>query len=1275
MALGAYVPRVVLRRLVSAPEELVQTVEGTVVFTDVSGFTRLSERLARRGTEGAENLVDTINSCFSTLLTDAYGNGGSLLKFGGDALLLWFEGDGHASRGCGSAHAMRHTLRRIGRIRTGASDVILRMSVGVHSGRYELFLVGGSHREFLIAGPSATTVVAMEALASTGQILLSGQTAELLPRRCLGAARGPGVLLARAPKLASWRPDGDTRKPPIEVVERCISTVLRAHVRSAAVAPEHRMTTVSFLQFGLLDELIDKEGVDAAAQALDELVRVAQEGCDRYQVCFLGSDIAAGGGKLHFCSGAPLSVGDDEERMLLALRHVLEAPLRLPIRVGISRGNVFTGDVGPPYRRTYVAMGDVVNLAARLMAKAPYGGMYATPAVVEHSQTNFRISALEPFMVKGKSRPVRAIEVSSALRAAAPRSLRPRLPLVGRHSERALLRSAVAAAKRGSGTLIELVGETGSGKSRLLSEGRELAKGMRFVHCTCEVYARETPYAAWRGPLRQLLGLGWEDPDDVVLAMVASELERNDPELLPWLPLLAIALNVESPVTREVTELASAVRSAKLHEVVLRSLSRALVLPTLVEIEHAHLMDAASAALFEALAQELDSSSWLVVATRRDVPGGLALGDAPHHRLELEPLSLAELELLAQAAEDSAELPPHVVQLAIQRAGGSPEFLLDLLAAAAAGSPDALPDTVGAAATARIDALEPPDRLVVRRASVLGITFHAQRLSDVLPADVPPLEDDFWERLSGVFALEADGRVRFKRPALQEAAYSSLPFKLRRALHGALAARLEGTQDEDPDADPAVLSRHFMLAGDHARAYEYAILAAKRATERFSHADAARLYRRAIEAARGGATGAQRAGAEVLGFAWEQLGDSLRCAGEPDAAAQALAQARRLLSQEPIAQARLCHRHAQVAQRSESPTAAVRWLNRGLRAIEGLDSPDAAIWRARLHAYLAGMRTLQGRWMDAANLCRQAIEESEQVGEAEALARACYTLDWALVELGRPQDATHSMRALEIYEVLRDPEDEATVLNNLGMFAYFEGRWEDAVELYRQAGACSERAGKPSDVAYTDCNVGEVLSDQGRLAEAGVHLERARRVWKATQEGQGVAFVDMLLGRLAVRDGRGEEALALLEAALADMRRFKTDADAGLARALLAEAEAFAGDPHRALAIAREQLGRDDRERPLLGRASGVALARLGQPRAAAEALAGALAVSRERQAEYDIAATIEILDALALASDEEIRERDLIVRRLHIRRLARPDLTTATSATGGGHKVAAASR
>jgi class 3 adenylate cyclase/tetratricopeptide (TPR) repeat protein len=1255
-ALDRYVPRVLLRHVVDAPGELARMLEGTVVFADLSGFTRLSERLARTGPEGAEHLTDTINSCFSALLADAYAHGGSMLKFGGDALLLWFEGDEHPLRACAAACAMRGTLRRVGRIRAGTSNVVLRMSVGVHSGAYETFLVGGSHREYLIGGPAASAVVAMEAGASSGQILLSHETAALLPDGCLGSPSGSGVLLARPPATA----DPPSREPlansPDEVLAGCISTALRPLLLTASAAPEHRSATVAFLQFGGLDELIEVYGAGAAAEQLDELVRLVQDAAERYEVSLLDSDIAGDGGKLRLSAGAPRAVGDDEERMLLALRQVVDAAPRLPVRIGVNRGHVFTGEIGPPYRRTYALMGDAVNLAARVMATAPFGRIHATRDVLDRSQTSFRETALEPFMAKGKKRPVQVWDVGAPRRAGGPASVRRRLPLIGRDVELELLRSAVGDARRGSGTLVELVGEPGSGKSRLLTEARELADGMRFLHCTCEPYTREIPYVAWRDPLRQLLGVGPEDADAVVLAQLQSELERTQPELLPWLPLLAIVLDVDAPSTTEVDELAGESRAAKLHEVVLRYLGRDLVVPTMLQFEHAHLMDAASAALLDALAGEFGSSAWLVLITRRDLEGTFA-SDAPLLRIELNPLSPQQAQLLADATPEVAELPPHVVRLAIERAHGHPEFLLDLLAAAAGGSGYALPDSIGAAAMARIDALEPGDRALVRRAAVLGLSFHPRRLEDVLSPEVPIPEDDIWKRLSGVFARDPDGHVRFRRPALQEAAYASLPFKLRRVLHAAVAGSLERDQAHDPDADPAVLSLHWLMAGDHARAHRYAMLGAERARERFSHADAARLYRRAIEAARVGGMVAERTGATSLAHAWEQLGDALRCTGERDAAIQALREARRLVGDDPLAHARLCHGHAEIDSHTESVTASVRWLKRGLRCLDALDTDDATIWRARLRSHLAGVRNRQGRYSEAAALCRQAISEAASVGELGALARACYTLDWALVRLGRPDQASHSSRALEIYEQLGEPERESAVLNNLGAFAYFQGRWEEAVELYRRAGECSERAGKPGDVAYTDCNVAEILSDQGHLREAGAHLERARRLWIATKEPQSVDYVSLLLGRLAMRDGRYQEALPLLEAGMASMRRFGIGDYLGFARALVAEAEAFAGDPSRGLLIAEEELDGAEEHLPLLLRVAGIARCRLGQTDAAKRLLGRGLEVARSSQAEYDIAATVDVLWALGAAESGDVRERDEILARLKIARLPRPYL------------------
>lgn len=531
--------------------------------------------------------------------------------------------------------------------------------------------------------------------------------------------------------------------------------------------------------------MIGRNGPQAAAAGLDALVRTVQEAVELFQICFLGSDVAENGGKLILTAGAPRTLGDDEERMLLASRHIVESSPALAVRIGVHRGRVFAGEIGPFYRRTYTVMGDTVNLAARLMAGATWGSVYATARGFERSQTKFETVAIPPFLVKGKARPVQAWDVGPIRRPVTPRTKRNRMPLIGRATELMSLRRAIADARAGLGSMIELVGETGSGKTRLLSEARELATGYSLVHATCEAYAQNIPYVAWRDPLRQLLGLSWEDSDQTVVDRLRSYVEASHRDLLPWLPLLAIAMGADAPATREVEELLPEARAKKLHEAVLSLLAPALATPTLVQIEHAHLMDEASAALLSALSKSLRSSRRLIIATRRDVQDAFVASDDRAMRLELAALSREDAVAFAEATPEAELLPRDVINEAVDRSGGSPEFLLDLLAAAASGSGE-LPDSVDAAASARLDALPPGDRALVRRAAVLGLAFHPRRLDHVLAAGARRPDAATWLRLGSVFTRDPDGHVRFTRPALREVAYETLPFRLRRELHGAV---------------------------------------------------------------------------------------------------------------------------------------------------------------------------------------------------------------------------------------------------------------------------------------------------------------------------------------------------------------------------------------------------------------------------------------------------------------------------------------------------------
>src|SRR5215218_9156972 len=149
--LRSYVPRVVVEWLRETPEARHRLIDGTLAMVDISGFTQLTERLQRRGKAGAEELADLLEELFTGLLAVAHADGASLLKWGGDAVLLLFTGDDHQARACRATFGMQEVLRRTGPLRTSAGQVRLRMSVGVHTGPVHLFLVGDVHRELLVA--------------------------------------------------------------------------------------------------------------------------------------------------------------------------------------------------------------------------------------------------------------------------------------------------------------------------------------------------------------------------------------------------------------------------------------------------------------------------------------------------------------------------------------------------------------------------------------------------------------------------------------------------------------------------------------------------------------------------------------------------------------------------------------------------------------------------------------------------------------------------------------------------------------------------------------------------------------------------------------------------------------------------------------------------------------------------------------------------------------------------------------------------------------------
>ena len=152
-------------------------------------------------------------------------------------------------------------------------------------------------------------------------------------------------------------------------------------------------------------------------------------------------------------------------------------------------------------------MGDAVNLAARVMSKAGPGEILATEPVLAASRVRFETQALEPFTVKGKKQPVVARRVGKVLGSFRTDDL-DALRLVGREPELDALRTALERTTAGRGQLVEIVGEAGIGKSRLLQEVKTFAPDdMPWHTVACARYEASTPYFPFRPLLRALLGI------------------------------------------------------------------------------------------------------------------------------------------------------------------------------------------------------------------------------------------------------------------------------------------------------------------------------------------------------------------------------------------------------------------------------------------------------------------------------------------------------------------------------------------------------------------------------------------------------------------------------------------------------------------------------------------------------------------------------------------------------------------------------------------------
>ncbi|MFL6021998.1 MAG: ATP-binding protein, partial [Marmoricola sp.] len=769
---------------------------------------------------------------------------------------------------------------------------------------------------------------------------------------------------------------------------------------------------------------------------------------------------------------------------------------------------------------------------------------------------------LPPFLVKGKSKPVTAVvveDVSEALRSPLASN---DLPLVGREAELAELRAIVGEVGEGRGRAVEILGEAGVGKSRLIAEVADDERIFQQVKVECQPYHTNTAYAAAKVILRRLVGISYSASAEEAGRLLQRTVSRVRPELLPMLPLLAVPLDATVDPTPEVDALATDFVLARTHESVVDLLTVMVGTPTLFLVEDAYYADPASAGLFSALAQQIADRPWLLFATNRPDSRLLLTGVTSVHRMDLEPLGEgAAVELATAAFREMAGGSDAAAALAAvaDRAGGNPLFVLELMQAVREGvATEDLPESVERIVAERLDRLGANDRTLLRYAAVVGARFDTELLDLVLTSTGQrPSDPQIWDALADLVERDGEHHVRFRHVLYRDVAYGGLPFGRRGRLHQRVGELIEASSQA---SDVALLGEHFFRAGDYERTWRYSVAAGDRAWNELAVAEAAVAYERALDVRRHVRGLAPKAVARVC----EALGDVReRTAAYDDADKQYLA-ASKVRPADPAAEARLLRKRGNLREKTGRYPLALRWYDRGLaaNAAAGHGQADAPLMVAA-----AGALFRMGRQAEALRTATEAVDHAERVGDTESEAHACLVVQACNGELGQVADIGYGQRSLALFTELGNVQFQGKALNNLGVALYFRGEWSPAAEHYQQAAERFDAAGDVMEAAAARSNVGEILSDQGRTAEARLLFQQSHLAFASAGHPWGEAVTLGNLGRAQARDGDPVHALATLARAGELLAEIGSASFAVENQIRLAEAQLLAGQTEAGVAL------------------------------------------------------------------------------------------------------------